>query len=340
MMRKRKIFGISKSLSRGLSETISIVENNTSIFRDTVIPISRVEADPDNPRRLLISQGELLSGPNKDDPMYKEKRNEHDKLRELAATIANKGLIQPVIVYKLDDKYRVVAGNRRFFASIIAGKSEIEARVFNKRPNKMEHKLIQWIENTARDDLSLSERMENIKSILDEYKKMNENVQITSSLLADIIGLSLTQAKYYLSVIRAKDDLQDVIHSGQIQSLDKASLIANIKPPELRKRAIEACIKGISLKALKSFITKEQHAIDMAAKNQFITKNKGRVATRVNLGITRYPDVAKQIIYAVLDKPEYKSFSKVFCNIDWSQHSQASNAFRNLIEILEKQRIK
>jgi ParB family chromosome partitioning protein len=338
MTHKRRIFGISKSLSRGLSETISIVENNTGIFRNTVIPVSRVEADPDNPRRLLITPGELLKGPNKDDPMYNEKRIEHDKLKELSSTIISKGLMQPVIVYKHDDKYRVIAGNRRFYASIMAGKSEIEARILDKRPSKIDHKLIQWIENTARDDLSLSERIENIKGILGEYKKINENVQVTSTLLADIIGLSLTQAKYYLSVIRAEDDLQKVIYSGQIQSLDKANLIANIKSPELRKSAIEKCIEGASLKALKSFISKEQHAIAMVIKNQFVAKSKGRVATRVNLGVTLYPEIAKQIIYAILDKPEYKSFSKIFSDVDWSQHGQASQAFRNLIEILEKQR--
>jgi ParB family chromosome partitioning protein len=336
-MSKRKIFNISESLCGGLSETISIVENDTGIFRNTVIPMSRIEADPENPRKLAILPEELLKGPSRADPLYSKKQDEYIKLQELANTIKSKGLMQPIIVYKLDDKYRVVAGNRRFLASKIAGKAEIEARVFNKRPNKMELRLAQWIENTARDDLSLKERIDNIKSILQEYTKINGSAQVTSTLLAEITGLSLTQAKCYLSVIRTAEDLQEAIGSNKIQSLDKAYFLANLETKELRVKGIEACIKGITLKELKRLITAEQQSNKISLRNKPTSTGQGRKASKVNLGATKHPEIVKQLIYAILDKPEYKSFTQLFARVDWSELTQASKAFKSFIEILEKQ---
>ncbi|MCP6769829.1 ParB N-terminal domain-containing protein, partial [Klebsiella pneumoniae] len=78
---------------------------------------------------------------------------ELEKLKELASTIESSGVINPIVVYKRGEVYRVVAGERRCLASFLANKSEIEARVFNEKPKGFELKLIQWIENTAREDL-------------------------------------------------------------------------------------------------------------------------------------------------------------------------------------------
>lgn len=47
-MTKKKRFGISEALTRGLSETINVVENNAGIFRNVVLPLSRIELDPEN----------------------------------------------------------------------------------------------------------------------------------------------------------------------------------------------------------------------------------------------------------------------------------------------------
>ena len=77
----------------------------------------------------------------------------------MAHTIKANGVINPIVVYKLGELYRIVAGERRCLASILAGKQEIEARVFNEKPKGFDLKLIQWVENTAREDLTLDERL-------------------------------------------------------------------------------------------------------------------------------------------------------------------------------------
>ena len=125
-MTKKKRFGVSSALSRGLSDTINVVENNAGIFRGAILPLSRVELDPDNPRKLAINLMDVRQGLDKNDPNYSQKANELERLKELAATIISSGVINPIVVYKRGELYRVVAGERRCLASILANKNEID----------------------------------------------------------------------------------------------------------------------------------------------------------------------------------------------------------------------
>src|SRR5580658_5600363 len=99
-MSKKKRFGVSQALTRGLSETINVVENNAGVFRNVVLPLSRVELDPDNPRKMMIDLNDVRNGINRDDVQYLQKQDELEKLKELAITIKNNGVINPIVVYK------------------------------------------------------------------------------------------------------------------------------------------------------------------------------------------------------------------------------------------------
>src|SRR4029079_10980200 len=118
-MSKKKRFGISEALTRGLSETINVVENNAGTYRNVVLPLSRIELDPDNPRKLEIDLADVRAGIRPDDPTFTAKQEELERLKELAHTIKTSGVINPVVVYKSGEVYRVVAGERRCLASII-----------------------------------------------------------------------------------------------------------------------------------------------------------------------------------------------------------------------------
>ena len=189
-MSKKRKFGISDDLGRGFTETISIVENNVTKFRNVILPLSRIELDPHNPRKLHFDLEDARTGIKTSDKDYIIKNEELKSLLELAETIKNSGIINPIVAYKINDKYRIVAGERRCLASLLAGKTEIDARIFNDKPKGFSLKLVQWIENTAREDLSLSERIGNIVEIYEEYKKENPEVILTTGLLQEMTGLS------------------------------------------------------------------------------------------------------------------------------------------------------
>ncbi len=333
-MTKKKRFGISEALTRGLSETINVVENNPAVYRNVVLPLSRIELDPDNPRKLAIDLADIREGIRPDDPLYQQKQEELEKLKELAHTIKTSGVINPVVVYKLGEAYRVVAGERRCLASILAGKQEIDARVFNEKPKGFELKLIQWIENTAREDLTLNERLGNVKDILEEYQYQHGPVDVTATLIKNITGLSLSQTTYYLAALTAPADVKTQIELNNIRNLDKAALIANIESNEVRQQAIAACVNGSSLKELRSLVS--QHKSLNKAKVTATPANKrGRTAVRVNMGATKQLAVVETIVKGVVMQKPYTRYEELFAQVDWKDLRQTTKAFRKLVEILE-----
>lgn len=331
-MTKKKRFGVSQALTRGLTEAIHVVENNAGVFRNVVLPLSRIELDPDNPRKLAINLIDVRHGLDKSDAAYETKLGELEKLKELATTIESSGVINPIVAYKQGEFYRVVAGERRCLASILAKKNEVEARVFSEKPKGFELKLIQWIENTAREDLSLNERMGNVRDLVREYQAQ-ENVPITASLLKNIMGVSLSQATYYLAALNAPSDLQEMIESGKIRSLDKAAIIAGIHSVDVRKEAIHACVSGCTLKDLRKIIAREKYTAKPVA---VVSENKrGRSASRINMGTTVNTRVVQAIINSVLKQSSFQRYADSFAYTNWEQLEHATRAFRKLIEILE-----
>lgn len=335
-MSKKKRFGVSEALSRGLSETIHVVENNAGVFRNVIVPISRIELDPDNPRKMAISLLDVQQGINKNDALYERKLSELERLKELASTIENSGLINPIVVYKRGEVYRIVAGERRFLGSILAGKNEIDARVFNEKPKGFDLKLIQWIENTAREDLTLDERINNIREVIHEYQHQHGQTNLSATLLKNLTGLSLSQATYYMAVLNAPLDVKQLIESGKIRSLDKAAIIAGIESLEIRREALQACVDGCSLKELRKIITRSKQ--DQQIKNKILatgSTKRGRAITRINMGFTLNAGVVQTLIESVIHRIEYKKYADIFNKVDWSHIDQTSRAFKKLIEILE-----
>jgi len=332
-MTKKKRFGISEALTRGLTETIHVVENNAGIYRNVMLPLSRIELDPENPRKLAVDLADIRTGLRSEDPLYQRKSEELERLKELAHTIKANGIINPVVVYKRGELYRIVAGERRCLASILVGKQEIEARVFNEKPKAFDLKLIQWVENTAREDLTLEERLGNVQDILREYEKQDGAEEVTATVLKNITGLSLSQTSYYLAVLNAPEDVRDVIRAGQIKNLDKAALIAGIEKVTVRQAALAACVSGASLKELRTLINEDRQLKKVKAELQ--SSHRGRITAKINMGTTVKTDVVKTIIDAVVSHDDYERHKDIFSHINWADLRQVTKAFRKLIEILE-----
>jgi ParB family chromosome partitioning protein len=335
-MTKKKRFGISEALTRGLSETINVVENNAGTFRNVVLPLSRIELDPENPRKLAIDLSDVREGIRPEDSRYQQKQEELERLKELAHTIKTNGVINPVVVYKRGEFYRVVAGERRCLASLLADKQEVEARVFNERPKGFDLKLIQWIENTAREDLTLEERLGNVREIIREYQlQQSEAVEVTATLLKNITGLSLSQTSYYMAAINAPEDVQANIKNGNIRNLDKAALLAGVTSSDIRKHAIEACANGSSLKELRQIISQQKNLTKNVYKIKSPINKRGRTAIKINMGTTQNCNVIKTLVQSVTLQSQFEKYADFFMEVNWADLRQATRAFRKLIEILE-----
>ena len=141
-MAKKKVFQISDALADGLEQTITAAHNYSGELRIDVIPIKKIETDPDNPRDLKLDFNDIYQGILESDENFTRKTEELANLQTLANSIRSQGIINPIVVYKYGEKYRIVAGERRTLASILAGKSEIQAKILDNKPNDLKISLL------------------------------------------------------------------------------------------------------------------------------------------------------------------------------------------------------
>jgi len=150
-----------------------------------------------------------------------------DSLKELANSIIERGILEPILVRRADSKYIIISGERRWRASILAGKTNIPAIVLETRDQR-EIKEIQIIENLQREDISPIERAKamkdylepfahgkKIKSLLINYRmgrKVPEDFAHTVSALCKTIGKNPITIIRWLSLLELPEDLQNKLN--------------------------------------------------------------------------------------------------------------------------------
>lgn len=160
---------------------------------------------------LELNLDEII--PNRFQP--REKFNEQF-LNELAASIKQHGVISPIIVRKIGDKYEIVAGERRFKASQIAGKTTIPAIVADLNDTKSAE--VALIENVQRRDLTPIEEAKTYKNILTVGN-------ITQGQLAERIGLNQSTVANKLRLLDLDETVQDALLNDKISERHARSLL-------------------------------------------------------------------------------------------------------------------
>lgn len=143
--------------------------------------------------------------PNKNQP---RKEFDQDRIKALSNSIKNVGVLQPIVLKPTDDNnYMIIAGERRYRASIMAGKEEIPA-VIKDIPVKdiME---IALIENLQREDLNAIEEALAYKSLIDNYK-------VTQEELSEAVGRSRPHITNTLRLLNLQKKVIKMIESGEI----------------------------------------------------------------------------------------------------------------------------
>lgn len=324
----------SFATKEAISRTLEIANNYAGEISIEVLPLSKVELDPENNRDLILTLEDAVNGINKSDPQYEQKKQDWKSLESLAKTIRDDKLINPIYVYRFGNKCRLIAGERRTLASAIAGKKEIIARIAEQRPIGTKLKILQWIENNERSDLQLTERLASLEAIIQEYKKENPETQkITAKLLGDLTGMSLTQTRRYLLILQSNSEIKKAINSGKIENIKIIELIVSVKKYEDQITLLKAAIDGRSydeMVALKKDLEKN------IRKNKVI---RGRKITNIRLGAVK-PVVAKLIVNALLNSKELEksTISKInnlFKEFEWNDVGATEKAFKKIISIID-----
>lgn len=330
-MAKKKTFEISNSLAQALGETVSAAKTYSGALNIDVVPIRKIDLDPENPRDLALTFADVFDGLSQDDEQYERKAKEKESLQTMVKSIKEQGVLNPIIVYKFGEKYRLITGERRTLASILAGKDSIQARVIEGKPSPLTLGLLQWVENIEREDLTLWERLRNLEKITlafsEEEKKTID--EISGIELSQIIGCSQQHATNYKSVLGASSKLKILIKNNQIKNLEKAALIARA-PFEKQDELMDACLNGATLKTLKALAENK-----IETKKDKKQENRGRQATRVNFGATKNTQVAKIIIDTILESSRFQHIRGLLPAVEWENFSAVTDVFKLIVKEIE-----
>jgi len=169
--------------------------------------------------------------PNREQP---RRSFDEEALEELSNSIKEYGVIQPIIVTKEDNYYKIVAGERRWRASKKAGMSEIPAIV--REYDKQKNSEIALIENIQREDLNPIEKATAIRELLDTY-------DLTQQQLADKLGISRSGLANSVRILNLDKRVIDLVKEGNLTEGHCRSLLA-INDPEKQYEAAKYIIQS------------------------------------------------------------------------------------------------
>lgn len=323
-----------------ITRTLEIANSYAGELSIEVLPLDKIEIDPENKRELVLTLHDAINGINKDDPEYEKKKQNWKSLESLAKTIRDDQLINPIYVYRFGNKCRLIAGERRTLASAIAGKKEIIARIASQRPVGTKLRVLQWVENNERSELSLSERIASLESIIQEYCAENKEVankeRITAKLLSDLTGMSITQARRYILILQSNSEIRQAINEGKLENIKLIEIICSTENLNHQRELLIATLSGASFES----ISKLKKDIELEQK-RVTEKKRGRKKVNVSLGSVK-PNVAKIIVNAlvnsnILEKKLTKQITTINGDIDWKNNNSVEKIFKKIMSLLAKE---
>lgn len=160
--------------------------------------------------------------PNPDQP---RKDFNQEMLEELAGSIREKGVLQPVLAERKGDKYIIIAGERRYRASLIAGLKQVP--VIEKNFSEEEKLEIALIENIQREDLSPIEEAR-------AYQTLISNYNLAQDELSRKIGKNRSTIANSLRLLKMPQDMQDALSSGEITPGHARAILSVVNPADQR----------------------------------------------------------------------------------------------------------
>ena len=160
-------------------------------------------------------------------------------LAELASSIAQQGLLQPVLVRREGNKYRLIAGERRWRAAQKAGLKEIPALV--RDAGESEAFELALVENLQREDLSPLEEAEGFRRLLDERKWTQEQV-------ADRVGKERSTVANALRLLALPEEVKKLLREGQLEMGHARALLGLPKKDEMTQLARAVVAEKLSVR--------------------------------------------------------------------------------------------
>lgn len=261
MNKKTTLKGLGKGLGKGLQALIPDIQDNNNSKEDNVqiLNIDKIIPNQKQPRTFF----------------------DEVKLQELADSIKEHGIVQPIVVRPIDDKYEIVAGERRWRASKKVGLEEVPVVIKNLDDHQVTE--IALIENIQREDLNPIEEALTYQRLINEFgltqEKLAQRVGKSRSLIANMLRLLQLESSVQKLLM---DKTLSIGHVRPLLTLDKK------KQKEVSKLIVE---KGLSVRQTEELIkslsktpkVKPEKPAREAIFMQFEDKLRGFFGTQVKI---------------------------------------------------------
>ena len=214
-------------LGRGLDALLTTEESANGgvalAASHSTVALTAIEKNPNQPRKAF----------------------DEDELSSLSESIRNHGVLQPLVVRQVGDKYQLIAGERRLRAADLAGLSAVPVTIVDFNDQQCLEAAL--VENIQRSDLNAIEKAQGFRDYLDRFSMTHEQ-------LATRLGLARPTITNLLSLLDLPGDLQDLIRIGQL-SLGHAKILKGVTDP-IKQQAIarEIIARGLSVHGLEAYI--------------------------------------------------------------------------------------
>ncbi len=257
---------------------------------DSLIPMNVMEEIDENPKSSdkkvneSNQSGETIIKLSQIEPNANQPRKNfnEDALQELADSIKQFGIIQPLVVQKKGRRYEIIAGERRWRAARIAGIKEVP--VIIKDYNDQQVMEIALIENIQREDLNPIEEAQAYKRLLDEYNLKQDEV-------AEKVSKSRTAVTNSMRLLKLSAKVQEMVVDERITSGHARALLA-IEDEEIQYEiAVKVMDEKLSVRETESLVkknnnpkkVKKQEIVNKAIYEEIETKIKDAIGTKVKL---------------------------------------------------------
>ena len=260
--------GVAKTKSKSKSEKETVVKEivkeevkEVKVPAETMMKISDIEPNREQPRKVF----------------------DKEALEELADSIKQFGIIQPIVVQKKDDYYEIIAGERRWRAAKLAKVKEVPVVI--KEYTKREVMEIALIENIQRKDLNPIEEAMAYKSLIDEYSLKQDE-------LAKRVSKSRAAIANSMRLLKLVDEVQNMLVNQQI-SMGHARALLALDQEDLQLQAAKTVVeRELSVreteKLVKSILNPVQSKLPIPAAQDTVyetieSKLREKMGTKVSI---------------------------------------------------------
>ncbi|HET9554677.1 MAG TPA: ParB/RepB/Spo0J family partition protein [Anaeromyxobacteraceae bacterium] len=178
-------------------------------------------------------------------PAQPRKRFDEQKLEELAASIREHGIVEPILVRREGGKYRILAGERRWRAAQRAGLREVPALV--REATERQAFELALVENIQRADLNAIEEAEAYDVLASEHG-------LTQEEIAKRVGKERSTVANALRLLKLPEEVRDAVREGQLDMGHARALLGLEDADAMKKLALRSVREGLSVRALEALV--------------------------------------------------------------------------------------